>query len=579
MTQQLELLLGPMLRYVGETVATIFVETSGPCSVTINGIESPTFSVSSHHYALVMVEGLEPASITEYSVFLNKELKWPPAGSQFPQSVIRTLTGSGDTSKIEESQLRILVGSCRAAAPHVPPFSLSATDDPQGLGVDSLRAHGLRMLTQPTSIWPDLLLLLGDQVYADEPSPKTKTRIRARRRNDSTAPADLVLDFDDYSTLYHEAWGSSEVERWVLSVVPSAMIFDDHDMIDDWNISASWVRNIRAKPWWNEHVVSALMSYWIYQHLGNLSPETIREEGLLARLLGVSDGEAILREWALESEQFTPVEGGYRFSFVRDLGRTRIVVIDCRNARVLEPERWMVGREEWAWVDRSCRVPVDHLFIATSVPVLVTGGIHGLQVWNAALCRGAWGRPIASISERLRRFLDLEDWPAFERSFIEIIDMIREIATRQGASLDVPAPATIAILSGDIHFSYVARATFPTDNTESGDSGPDEDHADLKASRVYQLVSSPIRQTLKQRERRIIRFALSRAGLIIGRLLQRSVKSAPSQASWTLTHGPEFANEMGVLTINGREVEFVMERARPDEHGDPILEEVIRTDL
>ncbi|MGW1633884.1 hypothetical protein, partial [Streptomyces anthocyanicus] len=29
--------------------------------------------------------------------------------------------------------------------------------------------------------------------------------------------------------------------RWLLSTVPSCMIFDDHDVIDDWNTSAAWL--------------------------------------------------------------------------------------------------------------------------------------------------------------------------------------------------------------------------------------------------------------------------------------------------------------------------------------------------
>ena len=32
----------------------------------------------------------------------------------------------------------------------------------------------------------------------------------------------------------------------------------DLDMIDDWNISASWVREIRRQPWWQDHVVGGL---------------------------------------------------------------------------------------------------------------------------------------------------------------------------------------------------------------------------------------------------------------------------------------------------------------------------------
>ena len=550
-----ELVLGPMLRYVDQTSATIFIETDRPCRVTVNAFETTTFTVGAHHYALVIAEGLEPGTTTEYQVHLDGVQCWPPPDSPFPPSVIRTLGGA-------DRAVKLLFGSCRAAAPHHPPYSLSATESPQGLGVDSLRAHGLRMATQSSSQWPDLILFLGDQIYADEPSPTTLAHIRGRP-NPQDLP-EIAMGFEDYTSLYHEAW-QPEVERWLLSVVPSTMIFDDHEMMDDWNISGSWVRDMRTKPWWEEHVTGALTSYWIYQHLGNLSPLVLREEGMLTSLLSQADGQATLRSWALKSDGLAPVHGGYRFSFTRDLGRTRIVVIDCRNARVFEPERAMVEAGEWAWVEKNCRVEVDHLLLVTSLPILVTGGLHGLQSWNAALCDGAWGRGAAWLSERLRRGLDLEDWPAFEKSFVLMLRMIGEIAGGTGASSGIPRPASVCILSGDIHFSYVAEATMP--NRTTGDS------------RVYQLVSSPIRNTLDRRKRRVMRFAISPAGRAIGRGLHRSVGSDKVAATWKLTHGPEFANELGALTIDDESLELMLERARPDDHGEPILEEVIRTAL
>ena len=70
-----ELVLGPLLRYAGETDATIWVETDAPCAVevTTNGLAhaSPTFTVEGHHYALIRLTDLEPASLHEYSVSLD----------------------------------------------------------------------------------------------------------------------------------------------------------------------------------------------------------------------------------------------------------------------------------------------------------------------------------------------------------------------------------------------------------------------------------------------------------------------------------------------------------------------------
>ena len=70
-----------------------------------------------------------------------------------------------------------------------------------------------------------------------------------------------------------------------------------------------------------------------------------------------------------------------------------------------------------------------------------------------------------------------------------------------------------------------------------------------------------------------------RPGRVLGGLLQRSVRAAPSPIAWELTHGPEFANDMALITIDGPSVELLMEQARPDTAGQAILSEVIRTSL
>ena len=38
------------------------------------------------------------------------------------------------------------------------------------------------------------------------------------------------------------------------------MIFDHHEMIDDWNISESWVDDLRHEDWWEDHIVGGLIT-------------------------------------------------------------------------------------------------------------------------------------------------------------------------------------------------------------------------------------------------------------------------------------------------------------------------------
>ncbi|MGB8381797.1 MAG: alkaline phosphatase family protein, partial [Dermatophilaceae bacterium] len=87
----IRLLLGPLLRHVGATDATVWVETDGPADVEVLGFRERTWTVAGHHYAVVVVEGLEPGTSTPYEVRLDGEVAWPSTPSSWPDSRIRTL--------------------------------------------------------------------------------------------------------------------------------------------------------------------------------------------------------------------------------------------------------------------------------------------------------------------------------------------------------------------------------------------------------------------------------------------------------------------------------------------------------
>ncbi|MDQ3631113.1 MAG: alkaline phosphatase family protein, partial [Actinomycetota bacterium] len=166
-----QLLLGPLLRYVSDTDATIWVETDAPCTVRVLDGTAPTFCVAGHHYALVVLEDLEPGSTSPYTVELDGETVWPPVDDPFPPCVIRTHAPE------KGKQLKLAFGSCRVSVPHDHPYSMQKDDDERGREVDALLALVERMRHEPPAAWPDALLLLGDQVYADEVSPKTRELI------------------------------------------------------------------------------------------------------------------------------------------------------------------------------------------------------------------------------------------------------------------------------------------------------------------------------------------------------------------------------------------------------------------
>jgi PhoD-like phosphatase len=527
------LLLGPLLRYVGETEAVIWVETDRPCEVEVLGTRERTFCVCDHHYALVRCGDLRRGAWHEYEVRLDGELVWP-IDDGFPASAFRTYP--------KEGALEVVFGSCRLAAPHVPPYSLRKDEDPRGREIDALHTLARRMANRPREEWPDVLLMLGDQVYADEPSPATRAFLESRR-DPSDPPGERVLDFDEYTELYRESWGDPTI-RWLLSTISTAMIFDDHDVHDDWNISEAWLEEMRRHEWWNHHILGALASYWVYQHLGNLAPGHHEEDELLRRVKEADDAEPVLEEFARRADRET---SGTRWSYCRDLGRTRLVVLDSRAGRVLdEGRRSMLDEEEWDWVAEHLSGDFDHLLVATSLPWLLGPGMHYAEAWSEAVAGGAWGPRLAPLAEKARQTADLEHWAAFQESFARLAELLRAV----GAGERGPAPASIVVLSGDVHHAYLYEVAFRRG------SGVE--------SNVYQAVCSPYRNPLEKKERQVIRLGMSRGFEAFTRTLARSAGVDDPDVRWRMVgDGPWFDNQVATLEIDGRRLGMRLEKAVP----------------
>jgi PhoD-like phosphatase len=541
------LVLGPLLRYVGETEATVWVETDEPCEVTVLDKTEPTFHVEGHNYALVYIGGLEPGSATPYEVHLNGDKAWPLADDELPPPRIRT--PKADTPH------KMVWGSCRVSAPHEPPHSLKKDDDPRGREIDAAYAYALRMVKQDPSEWPHIMLWLGDQVYADEVSPRTRDFIRTRR-DPSQPPHWEVADFEEYTHLYLDSWSDPTI-RWLLSTVSSAMIFDDHDVHDDWNTSREWVREMREQHWWNERIVGGFMSYWLYQHIGNLSPRDLDDDELFQKVRRChtpeEDAGPLLRDFAFRADRETD---GTRWSYCRDVARTRIIVMDSRAGRVLEPgDRRMVDEGEWDYIAEHATGDFNHLILATTLPFLLPPALHYMEAWDEAIAEGAWGKGLwARIGEKLRQGLDLEHWAAFQESFHRVVGLVREIASGERGK----PPGSVVFLSGDIHNAYLAEMSFP-------------DGAGAR-SPVWQGVCSPIRNPLDGHERMIMKLAGSKPMEALTRFLAHRAGVKDCDASWRLVTPNTFDNQISTLDWEGRSAKLTLERTVPGDPRHPRLE-------
>ncbi len=547
------IVLGPLLRFVDSHRATVWVETDASCEVAVQcgdvrGVER-TWCVHGHHYALVVLEGLPAGSETPYSVQLDRAPVWPTSGSA--ASLIRTTA--------DDAEVRLAFGSCRRGEGYT-------AADLEALGADALVAMAQRMHSIEVDHWPNALLLIGDQVYADDPSAAVTERLHARRAGGLGPPGvatgqetvvDEICDFEEYTWLYHESWGSEHV-RWLLSTVPTCMILDDHDLRDDWNSSYSWRRQIVTEPWWRSRVIGAFSSYWVYQHLGNLSPDELAADDLYAAVRAASsDGERVglFAEFAWRAD--TEPDSA-RWSFHRDFGRTRLLMLDSRCSRRLDPgNRAMLDEAEWRWAREQALAtspserPFDHLLIGSSLPFLMLPGLHHLEGWNEATAQGAWGRWGAKLGEKIRLAVDLEHWAAFRRSFDDMVQLVVDVANT------AHPPASVLWLSGDVHCSYLARA-------EVHDVDP-------QRTAVHQLTMSPFRNPLNK-PIQVVNRLVKRPGVVrVLRMLSARAGVGEPNISWTVENGPWFDNGVMTVVLHERTARVEVEHAHVDPTGDQVL--------
>ena len=572
------LLLGPLLRYVDETSASVWVETRGPGTVSVTRgattSSARTFRVHDHHYALVELDDLEPGTAEAYTLAVDGEQAWPEAASPFPAPVISTLEAG--------RPLRLAFGSCRTSVSH----------DAKGNethGVDALRAWALRTADQVPSAdpddpdlapgqIPDLVLFLGDQVYADETTDEMRAFIESRR--DIEAPPWTELqDYEEYAHLYRLAW-SDPANRWLLSTVPSAMIFDDHDIRDDWNTSQAWREEMESTSWWHGRIVAGLGSYWVYQHLGNMSPAERRQDELYAQVLAHRGDEeydfgAVVDAFAERVDQEPTT---YRWSYTREFDtQARLVVVDSRAARQLDPDdRALLDADEAAWLDEQLRGDVDHLLVGTSLPFLLARGLHHLEAFSEALAGGAWGERGGRLGEKMRQVVDLEHWGAFQNSFQSVAAQAMEVAAGKRGR----APSTVTFLSGDVHHSYVSEA-------QPVHGGP------RLQSTILQAVCSPIRNPLSRNMRFATAVLSYGVAGPVGRLASKSTQVPDAPLTWRYAEGPWFDNNLACLQVTGPSLkmwwvtgEVIDDHERPrlakvasyelDEHGRPPAHEKVR---
>jgi hypothetical protein len=204
----------------------------------------------------------------------------------------------------------------------------------------------------------------------------------------------------------------------------------------------------------------------------------------------------------------------------------------------------MLPATEWGWFVDQAHGDYDHLVVGSSLPWLMPPAIHHLEAWNERTADSPRPRT-AARAERIRRAFDLEHWAAFGRSFDAMGELFRRLGEAGsgrtvGAGPAYAAPATISVLSGDVHHSYVARAG-------------------LAGVPIHQLTCSPVHNRVPLAMRAVFAVAWTGAAAAALRSVDRLVTRERTRIGWTKLAGPHFGTAVSTLLHSGRSAGVVVE--------------------
>ncbi|GCE17233.1 alkaline phosphatase D family protein [Dictyobacter kobayashii] len=525
-----ELRVGPIVRAVSPTSIVIWAELTAAETVTLlvqaNGTRDEPQTVSQkstlvggHHYVALELQHLQPATWYNYQLFgtiPGKELVQTPA-LPMPQCFRTLATQPQATEELVHFPLRIAYGSCRKA-------EVNQSD------VLSVFGHWLHEhFEQRESAWPHLLLLIGDQIYADEPS--------ASLQQASPHLGPEASSYEDFCLFYQHAWSTDSGVRQVLASLPSYMIFDDHEITNNWNSMPTWRAKV-TQSGREQVLIDGVVAYWIYQGWGNLAQHTAQHPLLAIMRQAAESGEdalerlrdciredlygRVLLHWHYEIPSTPPI-------FVANARTERTAIFTDSDEDIFAPTRIISHSQANDLQNWFSKNPSTLAILVSSVPVLLPPAIGWLEYlmgqrpWMAKKnwLHGA-GLQLARLQQRIAMRIGFDHWPLYPVSWQDLLQIFQQ-------------PKDTLILSGDVHFSYALAAQLTSRVATD--------------TYLYQFVSTPLQNELSASDQSKIKLQAHLSQWRYGGLKQRILPLAASDKTAHIDHNLLFENTLAMVTL------------------------------
>lgn len=218
-----------------------------------------------------------------------------------------------------------------------------------------------------------------------------------------------------------------------LAHLPTLMIFDDHDITDDWNLSAQWEETAYGHPFSRRIIGNALLAYLLCQAWGN-DPDAFPELLGQCRELFSRTGEDRHLSSPLQDALISDLLRFQQWHYVLPTSPA-LLVLDTRTRRwrsesnLAKPS----GLLDWEALCELQQALLDH----PSAIIVSPAPIFGVKLIETVQKIFSWcGYPL---------LVDAENWMAHRGAAQVILNIFRHSRT----------PGHYVVLSGDVHYSFV----------------------------------------------------------------------------------------------------------------------------
>ena len=262
-------------------------------------------------------------------------------------------------------------------------------------------------------------------------SPELWTRVELSLQKQKNIPQAFNNKYQKELVIINEfVTGLASVRR-AMAHLPSYMIFDDHDVTDDWNLTRGWEEAAYSNLFSKQIIGNALLGYWLCQGWGN-APDKFKP--LNDRISVHFTDHGIYDQSTLINTVFDWEEWHYSLAT-----SPKVVVLDTRTRRWRSESNANKPSGLMDW--ESLSELQQELINEPDVIVVSPAPIYGVKLIEAVQ------RIFTFIGKPL--LVDAENWMAHSGTANVMLNIFRHYKT----------PPNFIILSGDVHYSFVYEVT------------------------------------------------------------------------------------------------------------------------